>query len=160
MQTTNCLFYIPHLLAGSALAHSSYLKVLDMLPKEQWICLVFCKEPTLWQLGENHYYSWFSVRIWFLFFVLFGSCYVVCLFSFLCVPAQVSITVIYSLTFPLFLYRFVRPTEMSETRINEYIEGKYGKFGVDRYASNLVVTTRHLCFTIMNYRILADYGSS
>ncbi|KAM0997904.1 hypothetical protein ACFX2I_007709 [Malus domestica] len=31
-----------------------------------------------------------------------------------------------------FFHRFVRPTEMSETRINEYIEGKYGKFGVDR----------------------------
>ncbi|XP_057748860.1 uncharacterized exonuclease domain-containing protein At3g15140 [Arachis stenosperma] len=29
-------------------------------------------------------------------------------------------------------HRFVRPTEMSEQRINEYIEGKYGKFGVDR----------------------------
>lgn len=24
---------------------------------------------------------------------------------------------------------------MSEQRINEYIEGKYGKFGVDRYAA-------------------------
>lgn len=24
---------------------------------------------------------------------------------------------------------------MSEQRINEYIEGKYGKLGVDRYAS-------------------------
>ncbi|QHO01490.1 putative exonuclease domain-containing protein [Arachis hypogaea] len=29
-------------------------------------------------------------------------------------------------------HRFVRPTEMSKQRINEYIEGKYGKFGVDR----------------------------
>ncbi|KAK9268567.1 hypothetical protein L1049_000321 [Liquidambar formosana] len=29
-------------------------------------------------------------------------------------------------------HRFVRPSEMSEQRINEYIEGKYGKFGVDR----------------------------
>lgn len=29
-------------------------------------------------------------------------------------------------------HRFVRPTKMSEQRINEYIEGKYGKFGVDR----------------------------
>lgn len=29
-------------------------------------------------------------------------------------------------------HRFVRPTEMSEQRINEYIEGKYGKLGVDR----------------------------
>ncbi|KAG8386360.1 hypothetical protein BUALT_Bualt03G0140800 [Buddleja alternifolia] len=29
-------------------------------------------------------------------------------------------------------HRFVRPTKMSEQRINDYIEGKYGKFGVDR----------------------------
>ncbi|XP_075489023.1 putative exonuclease domain-containing protein At3g15140 [Primulina tabacum] len=29
-------------------------------------------------------------------------------------------------------HRFVRPTKMSEQRINEYIEGKYGAFGVDR----------------------------
>ncbi|KAG8075731.1 hypothetical protein GUJ93_ZPchr0006g45176 [Zizania palustris] len=29
-------------------------------------------------------------------------------------------------------HRFVRPTAMSEQRIREYIEGKYGKFGVDR----------------------------
>lgn len=29
-------------------------------------------------------------------------------------------------------HRFVRPSEMSEQRINEYIEGKYGKLGVDR----------------------------
>ncbi|XP_030460854.1 uncharacterized exonuclease domain-containing protein At3g15140 isoform X1 [Syzygium oleosum] len=29
-------------------------------------------------------------------------------------------------------HRFVRPSQMSETRVNEYIEGKYGKFGVDR----------------------------
>lgn len=35
-------------------------------------------------------------------------------------------------------FRFVRPSRMSEQRINEYIEGKYGKFGVDRYALNLV----------------------
>ncbi|KAM7492554.1 hypothetical protein LguiA_035475 [Lonicera macranthoides] len=31
-----------------------------------------------------------------------------------------------------FFHRFVRPSEMSEQRINEYIEGKYGKIGVDR----------------------------
>ncbi|XP_076935225.1 putative exonuclease domain-containing protein At3g15140 [Bidens hawaiensis] len=31
-----------------------------------------------------------------------------------------------------FFHRFVRPTEMSEERINQYIEGKYGKLGVDR----------------------------
>ncbi|XP_027356345.1 uncharacterized exonuclease domain-containing protein At3g15140 isoform X2 [Abrus precatorius] len=29
-------------------------------------------------------------------------------------------------------HRFVRPSKMSEQRITEYIEGKYGKFGVDR----------------------------
>lgn len=29
-------------------------------------------------------------------------------------------------------HRFVRPVKMNEKRINEYIEGKYGKFGVDR----------------------------
>ncbi|CAL5335974.1 hypothetical protein CsSME_00018616 [Camellia sinensis var. sinensis] len=29
-------------------------------------------------------------------------------------------------------HRFVRPSAMSEQRINEYIEGKYGKIGVDR----------------------------
>ncbi|KAG9447776.1 hypothetical protein H6P81_013904 [Aristolochia fimbriata] len=31
-----------------------------------------------------------------------------------------------------FFHRFVRPVEMSENRINEYIEGKYGKLGVNR----------------------------
>lgn len=31
-----------------------------------------------------------------------------------------------------FFHRFVRPTKMSEQAINNYIEGKYGKFGVDR----------------------------
>ncbi|KAG6756634.1 hypothetical protein POTOM_040069 [Populus tomentosa] len=30
-------------------------------------------------------------------------------------------------------HRFVRPTAMSEERVNEYIYNKYGKFGVDRY---------------------------
>ncbi|KAK2408539.1 Polynucleotidyl transferase, ribonuclease H superfamily protein [Trifolium repens] len=29
-------------------------------------------------------------------------------------------------------HRFVRPSKMTEQRINEYIEGKYGKIGVDR----------------------------
>ncbi|CAI0440946.1 unnamed protein product [Linum tenue] len=29
-------------------------------------------------------------------------------------------------------HRFVRPTAMSEQRVDEYIENKYGKFGVDR----------------------------
>ncbi|RYR20921.1 hypothetical protein Ahy_B03g066144 isoform D [Arachis hypogaea] len=40
---------------------------------------------------------------------------------------------------------FVRPTEMSEQRINEYIEGKYGKFGVDRI--NAVATAHIVCHT-------------
>ncbi|KMT13110.1 hypothetical protein BVRB_4g086520 [Beta vulgaris subsp. vulgaris] len=31
-----------------------------------------------------------------------------------------------------FFHRFVRPSKMSEQRIKEYIEGKYGKIGVDR----------------------------
>ncbi|KAI3702823.1 hypothetical protein L6452_28575 [Arctium lappa] len=31
-----------------------------------------------------------------------------------------------------FFHRFVRPSEMSEERVNQYIEGKYGKLGVDR----------------------------
>ncbi|GLT55657.1 hypothetical protein SLA2020_287580 [Shorea laevis] len=31
-----------------------------------------------------------------------------------------------------FFHRFVKPTKMSEQEINKYIEGKYGKFGVDR----------------------------
>lgn len=31
-----------------------------------------------------------------------------------------------------FFHRFVRPSEMSEESVNPYIEGKYGKFGVDR----------------------------
>uniref|UniRef100_K3Y242 Exonuclease domain-containing protein n=1 Tax=Setaria italica TaxID=4555 RepID=K3Y242_SETIT len=34
-------------------------------------------------------------------------------------------------------HRFVRPTAMSEQRITEYIEGKYGKFGVDRYVQHI-----------------------
>jgi hypothetical protein len=41
---------------------------------------------------------------------------------------------IYNLTSLLYVdHRFVRPTVMNEQRITEYIEGKYGKFGVDRY---------------------------
>ncbi|GAB2284474.1 hypothetical protein Dimus_018926 [Dionaea muscipula] len=31
-----------------------------------------------------------------------------------------------------FFHRFVRPSKMSEQRIHEYIQGKYGKLGVDR----------------------------
>lgn len=31
-------------------------------------------------------------------------------------------------------HRFVRPSAMSEQRIMQYIEGKYGKLGVDRYS--------------------------
>ncbi|XP_077249636.1 polynucleotidyl transferase, ribonuclease H-like superfamily protein isoform X2 [Tasmannia lanceolata] len=37
-----------------------------------------------------------------------------------------------SLNFVDCFHRFVKPTKMSEHKINEYIEGKYGKFGVDR----------------------------
>lgn len=33
---------------------------------------------------------------------------------------------------------------MSEQRINEYIEGKYGKFGVDRYGTNLLESSLSL----------------
>ncbi|KAL3503180.1 hypothetical protein ACH5RR_037629 [Cinchona calisaya] len=31
-----------------------------------------------------------------------------------------------------FFHRFVRPSQMREQRVNEYIDGKYGKLGVDR----------------------------
>ncbi|KAL1537727.1 hypothetical protein AAHA92_30212 [Salvia divinorum] len=37
-------------------------------------------------------------------------------------------------------HRFVRPTKMSEKRINEYIEGKYGAFGVDRVWHDTAIT--------------------
>ncbi|KAL5715844.1 hypothetical protein ACHQM5_017611 [Ranunculus cassubicifolius] len=37
-----------------------------------------------------------------------------------------------TLEFVDFFHRFVRPVKMSEKRIGEYIEGKYGKIGVDR----------------------------
>ncbi|GFP79648.1 uncharacterized exonuclease domain-containing protein at3g15140 [Phtheirospermum japonicum] len=37
-------------------------------------------------------------------------------------------------------HRFVRPTKMSEARINEYIEGKYGAFGVDRVWHDTAIT--------------------
>ncbi|KAK4487781.1 hypothetical protein RD792_005531 [Penstemon davidsonii] len=37
-------------------------------------------------------------------------------------------------------HRFVRPTKMSEQRINEYIEGKYGSFGVDRVWHDTAIT--------------------
>ncbi|KAL3638455.1 hypothetical protein CASFOL_017826 [Castilleja foliolosa] len=37
-------------------------------------------------------------------------------------------------------HRFVRPTKMSETRIKEYIEGKYGAFGVDRVWHDTAIT--------------------
>ncbi|XP_026448423.1 uncharacterized exonuclease domain-containing protein At3g15140-like isoform X2 [Papaver somniferum] len=37
-----------------------------------------------------------------------------------------------TLEFVDFFHRFVRPTKMSEKRVEEYIEGKYGKIGVDR----------------------------
>ncbi|XP_057796815.1 uncharacterized exonuclease domain-containing protein At3g15140-like [Salvia miltiorrhiza] len=37
-------------------------------------------------------------------------------------------------------HRFVRPTKMTEKRINEYIEGKYGAFGVDRVWHDTAIT--------------------
>lgn len=37
---------------------------------------------------------------------------------------------------PFFTFRFVTPSGMTEQQINEYIEGKYGKFGVDRYETS------------------------
>ena len=44
---------------------------------------------------------------------------------------------IYNLASHLYVdHRFVRPTAMNEQRITEYIEGKYGKFGVDRYVQH------------------------
>ncbi|KAL5738152.1 hypothetical protein ACOSP7_030913 [Xanthoceras sorbifolium] len=37
-----------------------------------------------------------------------------------------------TMAFVDFFHRFVRPTQITEQHINKYIEGKYGKFGVDR----------------------------
>ncbi|KAI4321837.1 hypothetical protein MLD38_035170 [Melastoma candidum] len=37
-------------------------------------------------------------------------------------------------------HRFVRPCQMSEQRINEYVEGKYGKLGVDRVWHDTAIT--------------------
>uniref|UniRef100_A0A0D9WQH2 Uncharacterized protein n=1 Tax=Leersia perrieri TaxID=77586 RepID=A0A0D9WQH2_9ORYZ len=42
-------------------------------------------------------------------------------------------------------HRFVHPTAMSEQRIREYIEGKYGKFGVDRYLQHYFTLYVSLC---------------
>lgn len=39
---------------------------------------------------------------------------------------------------------FVRPSQMSETRVNEYIEGKYGKFGVDRVWHDTAIPFREV----------------
>lgn len=41
-------------------------------------------------------------------------------------------------------HRFVRPTAMSELRITEYIEGKYGKFGVDRVWHDTAITFKEV----------------
>ncbi|KAI3441510.1 Exonuclease domain-containing protein [Psidium guajava] len=41
-------------------------------------------------------------------------------------------------------HRFVRPSQMSETRVNEYIEGKYGKFGVDRVWHDTAIPFREV----------------
>lgn len=60
-----------------------------------------------------------TINLWFSFFLF---CFLVGMFVDHCLKS---------------FHRFVRPSRMSERRINEYIEGKYGKFGVDRCASNL-----------------------
>ncbi|XP_031496110.1 uncharacterized exonuclease domain-containing protein At3g15140 [Nymphaea colorata] len=41
-------------------------------------------------------------------------------------------------------HRFVRPTKMSEQRINEYIEGKYGKLGIERVWHDTAVPFREV----------------
>jgi len=41
---------------------------------------------------------------------------------------------------------------MSEQRINEYIEGKYGKFGVDRYGTNLLESCK--LFLMFTYHLI------
>ncbi|KAL4204720.1 hypothetical protein AMTRI_Chr01g111270 [Amborella trichopoda] len=41
-------------------------------------------------------------------------------------------------------HRFVRPVQMSERRIKEYIEGKYGKLGVDRVWFDTAITFQEL----------------
>ncbi|VFQ98712.1 unnamed protein product [Cuscuta campestris] len=43
-----------------------------------------------------------------------------------------------------FFHRFVRPSKMSEQRISEYIEGKYGKFGVDRVWHDTAIPFREV----------------
>ncbi|KAI3887739.1 hypothetical protein MKX03_018586 [Papaver bracteatum] len=45
-----------------------------------------------------------------------------------------------TLEFVDFFHRFVRPTKMSEKRVEEYIEGKYGKIGVDRVWHDTAIT--------------------
>ncbi|KAJ8439685.1 hypothetical protein Cgig2_022213 [Carnegiea gigantea] len=41
-----------------------------------------------------------------------------------------------------FFHRFVRPSNMTGHRIKEYIEGKYGKLGIDRYLSDSLKACR------------------
>ncbi|KAF5201496.1 Eri1 exoribonuclease [Thalictrum thalictroides] len=45
-----------------------------------------------------------------------------------------------TLRFVDFFHRFVRPVKMDEQRVNEYIEGKYGKIGVDRVWHDTAIT--------------------
>lgn len=47
-----------------------------------------------------------------------------------------------------FSCRFVKPTQMSEQRVNEYIEGKYGKFGIDRYAIAVAILPQIYYFVL------------
>ncbi|KAK3035002.1 hypothetical protein RJ639_033380 [Escallonia herrerae] len=42
-----------------------------------------------------------------------------------------------------FFHRFVRPSQMGQQRIDEYIEGKYGKIGVDRRYNVSIVSVWH-----------------
>ncbi|KAK3028391.1 hypothetical protein RJ639_039601 [Escallonia herrerae] len=42
-----------------------------------------------------------------------------------------------------FFHRFVRPSQMGQQRIDEYIEGKYGKIGVDRRYNISIVSVWH-----------------
>ncbi|PIA31265.1 hypothetical protein AQUCO_05100056v1 [Aquilegia coerulea] len=45
-----------------------------------------------------------------------------------------------TLRFVDLFHRFVRPVKMGEQRVNEYIEGKYGKIGVDRVWHDTAIT--------------------
>lgn len=38
---------------------------------------------------------------------------------------------------------------MTEQRINEYIGNKYGKFGVDRYATYIGISCLIMCYSVV-----------